>query len=129
VTSLNLNNQPVEPPVAPQLKPNPTITIPGQPAVVTQPKMPYEVKGSDGVWIPVEQAFEIEGGVLRFVKDGYGQTAIAGNWRGIFTEEYKTQAAVWQDHLERTAEKKMGQRVLWGVFILTCLAIIFAMSF
>ena len=38
------------------------------------------------------------------------KTAIAGNWRGVLTEEYGAQFAVWQEHVQQVTKKAVTRR-------------------
>ena len=107
----------------PELRPDPRIPIPGIDRVEA-PKMDYQVR-EDGEWFPVESGAEIEGGVLRYIKDGCGKTATPGNWRGVMSTEWALQQEKYSKQQLEDAKKILRRRVLLGAFIAVALLLLF----
>jgi hypothetical protein len=80
----------------------------------------YQVKGFNDEWSVVEQAVEIEGGCLRYIKDGFAMTAAAGNWRVVMDQAFQTQMEQMADAKMELA-KKIEKRKVWiGIIIFIC---------
>jgi len=44
-------------------------------------RLTYQVRERDGSWVDIGTGIQIEGGALRYNKDGFGYIAAAGDWR------------------------------------------------
>ena len=115
------------------LKPDPTITIPGMvenknsinPGTITSvaerfgighTDLTFEVRDNDQ-WVKVEKATQIGNGCLRYVRDGYGLQATAGNWRVKMDEEYK--------QLEEKVKEKVKGFGIAAIFCFLAIVIIY----
>jgi hypothetical protein len=106
------------------IKPDPSITVPGAMQALTNEvnpgtivslagrfglsnsKLTFEVL-ENGEWVQVESATEVGNGSLRYVKDGYGKSAIAGNWRVRMDEQYA--------ELEQQVTAKGKSYAIWAI--------------
>ncbi len=91
-----------------------------------EPKMEYEV-WEDGEWLSVEKGEEMSGGILRYIKDGFGKTALPGNWRGKMTNEYAEELAQYENQQVVLAARKVRSQVRWGIAIVVMFVLIILM--
>jgi hypothetical protein len=83
----------------------------------------YQVK-EDGEWYQVK-GVEIGDGCLRYVQDGYGKVASAGNWRQELTKEWSDQVDYDQALVQEVLVKEVNRRKIWGIVIFISLLVLF----
>jgi hypothetical protein len=75
----------------------------------------YQVRDFNGDWAEVEGGVEIEGGCLRYTKDGFGMTATAGHWRVEMNQDMVDMLNAQKQVIKGEAKKRANAQVWWGV--------------